>query len=308
MLAPLTYHPPTLGYDWLRCFREPGNHCGQVPWVAGTTEFLAQGDWRSEMAVLNGLTIVTVAVATAREVGSTRDRLLAAGMAILSPPVILLVWVGQIDALGVLGLLLMPWGIPLLLMKPQVLGWAMISRRRWMLITCVFLAASLLIWGWWPPGVVSPLGPSRTESPIDMGWAKAGWHILVLGLIMLMFTNRDPHRLLAVGAFLAPYLQPYHLAVLLPALGRARGWHRWLLWAAAWITGLATAIWVYYFLTVPNFNIWAWSGGHEPIIMPIALHLALILPLLTWWCLRRDQTSQTKHHASATTAMRQGVK
>lgn len=288
LFIPLVYRLPMIGYDLQHCFRNPANPCGQIPWVELTTDFLQRWDWRIELAILNSVMGMAVIMAVAREAKDRRGRLLAITLAILSPQMFLLVWTGQIDGLGLLGLLLMPVGLPLLLMKPHVYGWAVLSRKWWLAITAGLVLASFVIWGWWPPRVISPPGPSREESPIAMGWEKVGWHVLALGLGMMFFTNRDPYRLMAAGSLITPYLQPYHLVALLPALGRVAGWRRWALWGAVWLTGVSTVIWVYHILAVPGFELWAWSQGPEPILMPIARHLGLIFPVLTWWWLRPE--------------------
>jgi hypothetical protein len=286
LLAPLAYYLPTTGLDWLGCFLNPANPCGQMPWVSPVTTWLLQWDWRVELAILNGVTLSTVAVAVAREAKDRPSRLLAVAMAILSPPVLILVWVGQIDALGLLGLLAMPAGLPLLLMKPHVYGWALLSRKWWFGIAVALLAASFLIWGWWVPRVIAPPGPSRNESPIAMGWEKVGWHILIIGLVLMFFSHRDPYRLIAAGTLVTPYLQPYHLVALLPALGRVQGRERWLLWGAAWLSAVPDLIWTAHIVLVPGFDLWSWSHGVEPWFMPVARHIALIFPVLAWWFLR----------------------
>ena len=288
LLAPLAYLLPMSGWNWLRCFHDPANPCGEVPWVAWIIPLLSKDRWRAELAVVNGLTAMTAAVSVAREARNWRDRALCIAMAIVNPFVFILAWVGQIDALGLLGLMLMPLGAPLMLAKPHVLGWAALSRKGWALIAVFFLALSFVVWGWWTPHVASPGGMIRTSSPIAMGWGTVGWHVLVIGLVMLVFTRRDPIQLAAVGALLTPYLLPYHLVVLLPALGRVNGWRRWALWGAAWLAGLTTAIWVYHIAAVPGFGLWQWSDGPEPWYLPLTRHLGLIFPVMVWGFLRAE--------------------
>ena len=289
LFAPLVYQLPLPGLDLELCFRKPANLCGQIPWVDLTDNFLLRWDLRTELALVTSIGGMAMIMAVAREAKDRRGRLLAVALSILTPQMFLLAWTGQIDALGLLGLLLMPAGLPLLLMKPHVYGWAVLSRKWWLALTLLLVLVSFLIWGWWVPRVIAPPGPDREESPIAMGWDKVGWHVLALGLGMMFFTNRDPYRLIAAGSLITPYLQPYHLVALLPALGRVQGWRRWALWGAVWLTGATSIIWVYYMLSVPGFEMWAWAQGPEPIIMPIARHLGLLFPILAWWWLRPER-------------------
>src|SRR5262249_41802163 len=141
-------------------------------------------------------------------------------LAILSPPVLMLLWDGQIDGVALLGFLALPWGIPLLIAKPTITIFALLARPRWVVWAGAFLALSFLVWGWWPAQVLATLD-GRNQHPMAMGWQVLGWPIAVLGLVLLFFTPRsDPLRLMAAGSFLLPYLMPYQYVCLLPALGR----------------------------------------------------------------------------------------
>jgi hypothetical protein len=110
LFIPLVYRLPLIGYDLQQCFRQTANPCGQVPWVDLAASFLLRWDWRIELAILNSLMGMAVIMAVAREAKDRRGRLLAVALAILTPQIFVLAWTGQIDGLGLLGLLAMPWG------------------------------------------------------------------------------------------------------------------------------------------------------------------------------------------------------
>jgi hypothetical protein len=191
------------------------------------------------------------------------DGLFAALLALLSPPVWYLLWDGQIDGLVLLGLLFLPWSIPLVLLRPQIIGWVLITRKKWALWMVVWLAASFLIWGQWISQSFS-LSAGSVAHPTAMGWNTLGWPVLLVGLWMILSSRGDPWRILA-GAFLAsPYVQPYHMTMLLPALGRVKGWQRLLLWLGVWVVG-----------AVPGF-------------MGITKYLALSLPIMIWLFLKEE--------------------
>jgi hypothetical protein len=95
-----------------------------------------------------------------------------------------------------------------------------------------------------------------------MGWATLGWPIMFVGLWMLLNARGDSWRLLAAAFVASPYVQPYHMVMLLPTLGRVQGWKRWILWGWVWVVGLV------------------------PAFMGITRYLALGFPVAVWWFLR----------------------
>jgi hypothetical protein len=94
---------------------------------------------------------------------------------------------------------------------------------------------SILIWGWWPSTIIAARSHSPA-APSAMGWLAMGWPVFLLGLLLFPFSGPDPLRLMASGVLLTPFFMPYHYVFLLPALGRVRGWRRWVLWLLAWTT------------------------------------------------------------------------
>jgi hypothetical protein len=75
-----------------------------------------------------------------------------------------------------------------------------------------------------------------------MDWRSTSPVFGLLGLVLLIFTNRDPLRLIAAGIFVSPYLLPYHCIVVLPAMGRVRGWQQFVLWLSSVTLLLAVGI------------------------------------------------------------------
>ncbi len=238
LLFPLVNMLPMLGYDWGVYFAQ-GRLQEYPPWAFLILWPLMRLPWRSGLALLNGLLLMTVAVATAREdsSGSRLSRLIAACMALLSPPTLILLWQGNIGGLVLLGLVALPWGLPLALLHPHLTLWAVLSNRRWTLWTLAFLLLSLILWQGWPMEILATLQP-RGSHPMAMGWSNLHLAILLIGLALIPLARADHLILMSIGAFLSPYLLPQHFLLILPAIGRAQGRSRLLLWLLAWLSAL----------------------------------------------------------------------
>jgi hypothetical protein len=264
-LFPLTSRLPNLGYEWF--YFDAGRWTPNYPpWMPVVLQPLLMWDWRTGLALLTGVLYMTVAVSAWREAMpyGRQARLGAALLALLSAPVLMLTWLGNASPIVLLGVVALPFGVPLATVQPHLGPWALLARRRSTLFGLGFLLLTLLIWGFWPERY---LGAEYYQHEIALGWFNLGLPVLLVGLVMLCFTNADPLRLMAVGAFITPYLMAVHLVVLLPSIGRVRGWRQWLLWGSAWLP----------LLPVMFFDeLWA-------------KYPAMIFPLLVWWLLRPDQ-------------------
>lgn len=161
-----------------------------------------------------------------------------------------------------MGIVALPLGIPWATVQPHLAPWALLARRSWTLWGLGFLTLTLIVWGPWPIQILTNVEGSLGQ-PIAMGWINLGWPILLVGLVLLPFTNADPLRLIAAGAFVAPYLMAVHLVLLLPAIGRVTGWRRVVLWLSAWLTLLPAMFY-----------------------SDAAKLAAMIFPLAVWWLLR----------------------
>jgi len=266
-LMPLTWHLPMLGWDWY-FFDQGGWNATYPPWLSVAIAPLATWDWRVGLALLNGLLLMTVAIATRRETRSnTRGPFGAILLALFTPPVFMLLWLGNVASLTLLGLVALPVGVPYAVLQPHLASWALLARRRWTLWGLAFFALTLVIWGWWPGDLLGRLGSSLAH-PLAMGWQILGWPVPIVGAVLLLLSNADPLRLIAAGAFLTPYVMPQHFVLLIPAIGRVEGKWRWLLWASAWLTLL------------PAMFLAPWSK-----------YAAMLFPLAVWWLLHPGKRS-----------------
>jgi hypothetical protein len=189
-----------------------------------------------------------------------------------SMPLFWTIWLGQIDAVPLLGIAFLPWGMPLVMMKPQVgfwYVWVWWKKRRDKvrigLGVVAFLAITLIIWGWWPSRFTFPV-------PYDSSYDLSGWRISpVLGLAALVgaILENDPDRSTALGAIAAPYLQGASYLVLIPTLVRFTGWKLLIAWLTSW------ASLVVMFL----------GDNYRPI--------AILLPITLWILLRLNAKNET---------------
>jgi hypothetical protein len=280
LLWPLTNLLPMLGYDWYIYFWQ--HDFRQYPqWIEWSLAPLLALPWRTGLAWLNAILLMSVAVAAAREVyrRATRitaavrvDALLAALMALLTIPVLVLLWVGNIDGLALMGLLVMPVGIFWITLKPHLGLWAVLSRRSWTIWAIIFCGVMLLLFPGWPFRLVASLG-DRLQHTSAFGWASLGVWMIPIGIVLLVKSPADPVMLIAAGCFLSPFLMPQHFVLLAPAYGRVSGLSRLLLWVVSWLLIIP--------LAVPG----VWGG--------LIKALALFYPLLVWFLLRKSSIANS---------------
>ncbi len=264
LLTPLVYQLPLPGLDWYEQF-----YLGVLnmypPWMIPLFYPFRLIDWRWSFAFIDSLTLVGVALITAWQAEEIRwGGLKAALLALVNPPLWYLLWTGQIDGLILISLLALPWSIPFLLLRPQIFGWVLITRKKWTFGMALCLLISIIVWGWWIKDAFM-LSAVSIAHPTSMGWATLGWPIFILGIFLFLMSGGGFWQLLSAGFIASPYVQPYHMVLLYPALGRVTGWKRWVLWGWIWVVG-----------AVPGF--WGWTR-----------YVALGFPLAVWWFLREDK-------------------
>lgn len=239
LLSPLTYRLPALGWDWYLFFtaHHPtynlySAESAYPPW----TKYFVAGldwipDWRQSLAVLLGISLMSIALATWRNNG----RWVAIMLALLNPPVFYLLYLGHLEGLVLAGLL--TGLVPLALVKPQLTVWSLLADRRSLLWMVIVLCLSLVIWPAWTFYIreATDYHLGYWQEGNAFGWLMSGWPILLIGILMLLGAGKDSYRLMAAGMLVSPYLMPYNLAVLVPVFGKLRGWRLGLVYLASWL-------------------------------------------------------------------------
>lgn len=235
VFLPVTY------VDWMRYLRPAALNWRQPylrgvynpPWLFYILRPLALLPPRPGVALLIVLTFVIVCL----YVRSPWKAFLVG----VSAPMVALITVGQVDGLLVLGLAIPGGlGLPLLLTKPQGVFLAVLRRlNRWsLLVTVVFVTASLLVWGRWWPHLVQ--GQSVVGSRHNVSLFPYSVPVGVV-LLLLGIRQRSDALLCVASLCFAPYFQ---MASALPAIAAMVKEDRFVL-------GTFVATWAY-FLLVPH--------------------------------------------------------
>lgn len=244
------------GFDW-NIISTQGPPDFWMPWTAWILAVIS-------MPAQFALTVLGIGVRARRNGPS----LLALTLALVSLPTLWVLFLGNLDGLVVLGLTLLPWGAPLVLLKPQVASFALLSNRRRIAATAVWLTVSLLIWGPWPAAWAELMQPDwRAEWVQDISLFPWG---LLLALPLMWFSRGDDDLLMAAGSLGTPHLFPYHFIVLMPALARMKPTWMIVTWLTSWTPLLAN-----------------WLG-------PDAWHFGNLLSVLFWLGIQRSRTKPSQ--------------
>jgi hypothetical protein len=170
-------------------------------------------------------------------------------LAFTAMPVYWNLWLGQIDYIPLLGMIWLPWGLPLAAAKPQVAVWGALAwwlRRtdRWKIAAFVTagFALSLLVYGWWPLHLTLPVTYYTAYNLSAWRWGGiAGGVLAVAAALYVTFRQRDIDASMALGSLAAPYVQGNSYLLLLPAFARLSGWRLLLAWVASW-SGVAALL------------------------------------------------------------------
>jgi len=214
------------GYDWRLNLSAGNPPPWWVPWSRPILLVL-------NPALIFALTITSMAV---RAHGRSRS-IVPFVLAAVSLPTLWVLYLGDVGGLTVLGLLILPWGVPLVLLKPQVAAFALLAKRKWLIVASCWLVISFLIWGLWPLRLLIVQSAEwKATYPQDITLFPWG---LILALPLLWLSRGDEDLLMAAGSLATPHLFPYHFIVLMPALSRMK--LRWAVatWLVTWSPLLA---------------------------------------------------------------------
>lgn len=210
------------GFDWQIFFGAGRAPAFFVPWVHWILPFL---NWSLVVA----LTITALGWATWKRKGTP----LTLFFILASLPTMWTLFLGQLDGLALLGLLLMPLGVPLALLKPQLTTFAMFKNRQWFIAAAILGIISVLIWGGWPLNLIARTGSAWKEiQPQDISLFP--WSIPFV-LPLLWLSRGDDDMLMSAGSLITPLLIPYHFIVVMPSLARLSLRWQIALWILSWL-------------------------------------------------------------------------
>ncbi len=202
------------------------------PWIA-----IVMWPVRS-LTVQNALTLTVLAYALWRYEARPIHYLLA----FTAMPLYWNLWLGQQDYIELLGMIWLPWGLPLVALKPQLAIWGALAwwlRRtdRWRIAALAAGGAvlSLVIYGWWPGRLQLPVTYYTFYNLSAWRWGGVAAGVLAVAFALYMtFKARDIDASMALAALAAPYVQGNSYLLLLPAFARLSGWPLIVAWLASW--------------------------------------------------------------------------
>jgi hypothetical protein len=217
-----------VGFDWIKVFA-PGKI---PPFYPPWDQYVSLLSW----PLLVGLSMAGITMAALK-----RSVHIVSLLAVfLSLPVFWTIFLGQLEGLVVLGLLGLPWLVPIALLKPQVSVFAFLAKRTWMIALLIWIAISMVVWGFWPArmlAVNSYYAEGRYVQDIAIGWIG-----IAAALPLLWFSRGDMDMLMIAGAFLTPHLIPYSMLPFTPAVARLKplpavvaAFFSWLPFSSNWL-------------------------------------------------------------------------
>jgi hypothetical protein len=196
-----------IAFDWVHFFGPRLVPDYYPPWTILVVNLLS---W----PLLVGLNFATLSLAAYQ-----RSRHVVSLICVFfSLPVMWTIFLGQIDGLVLLGTVGLPWLAPLALLKPQVSIWAFGARRSYLLGFAVVVLISFAIWGFWPSAMFD-IWEAHAGVKYDNDISIGLWGLPV-ALVLLWLSRGDIDMLMLGGLFMTPYLLPYSLIVVAPAVAR----------------------------------------------------------------------------------------
>ncbi|MBI5566846.1 MAG: hypothetical protein HY870_18240 [Chloroflexi bacterium] len=165
---------------------------------------------------------------------------------------------GQQPLIGLAMILLLPWAMPLILLRPQLAAFALLARRSWFVAGALWMVLSVIIWGWWLPNLLLKVTPElKAAQPQNVSLFP--WSIVFV-LPMLWLSRRDPDMLMAAGSLIAPSVIPYYYLVLIPSLARLPLKYAMVCWLSSFLPLTANYFGPAWWLTGNVFPLMIWSG------------------------------------------------
>lgn len=202
-------HAIPVGFDWLCCYGPRNLPPFFMPWTNFVLDVV-------NPAALNALVILAIILRVRRYHGS----IWAVALACLSFPVLWVLFKTDLEGVILLGIMLLPVGVPLALLKPQLAAFALLAKRSSFIAGVVWVLLSFVLWGFWPLTFLGIGTPEwRADWPQDIALFPWG---AIIALPMLWLGRGDEDMLMAAGSFVTPHVFPYHFTLIMPAVARMR--------------------------------------------------------------------------------------
>lgn len=227
-----------IGFDWTHYFEPKVLPPFWMPWTWPILNFISP-QALSSFAILG----------TALRIYQLRGSMWRFPLAILSLPMLWLLFKSDVDGLALMGLVLLPYGVPLLLLKPQLGALALLSNRRHFAAGAIWGISTLLIWGFWFTRL-NLIGGAQWHIDWPQDISLFPWGIII-ALPLMWLGRSDADMLMAAGSFVTPHLFTYHFVLLMPAIARLSWLWAILCWAISFLPLLAN--W---------WGPWAWHLGN----------------------------------------------
>jgi hypothetical protein len=198
-----------IGFDWVHFWGQGNIPEYYPPWTSLLVKNLT---WE----LLIGVTLSAYSIAVLLRAKSP----MSAAFAFICLPLLWTLFLGQLDGIALLGVVGLPWLIPLALVKPQVSLFSFGARKSYLIGLVIFLVISMIVWGPWmlqTLSVDSYHGEGRFVQNIGLGL-----YGLPISLATMWFSRGDRDMLMLSGVFMMPYLIPYNLLPLTPSIARLR--------------------------------------------------------------------------------------
>ncbi|PKO15239.1 MAG: hypothetical protein CVU39_11580 [Chloroflexi bacterium HGW-Chloroflexi-10] len=217
------------GFDWKDTLKHGIVHPIWTPWTPFILLLIAPLGY----GFIFALTVMGIGIRSYRY----RPTPLPTILALVSLPTLWILFMGNLEGIVLFGMLIMPVGVPLVLMKPQLGAFFVLAKRNWIIASALFGILTLIIWGFWPERfLLVTTNEWRTEWVQDISLFP--WGILP-GLIFMWFSRGDEDLLMAAGSLMTPHLFPYHFVLLMPSLARMKWYWMLITWVVSWTPLLA---------------------------------------------------------------------
>ncbi len=215
-----------VGFDWKCCYGPRILPPFFMPWTNFILDFV-------NPAALNAFVILAIIL----RVRSYRGPAWAVALACLSFPVLWVLFKTDLEGLILLGIIMLPIGVPLALLKPQLAAFALLAKRSSFIAGVIWVLVSFILWGFWPLTFIGIGSPQwHADWPQDISLFPWG---AIIAVPLLWLGRGDEDMLMAAGSFITPHVFPYHFTLVMPAVARMSPFWAILTWLVSFSPLLA---------------------------------------------------------------------